>query len=108
MCARVCARRVCVKSHPFQLLGTGRGEASASGGCRLTCAGTARWVSELPQSTFRGTAARGAAPSQPHKLRASGWRSGAGGVGVAENRALTCACGATRVVAPRVVDSFRV
>lgn len=65
MCARVCARRVCVKSHPFQLLGTGR-EASASGRCRPDVPGDSSLGVELPQGLrLGGTAARGAAPSQP-------------------------------------------
>lgn len=55
-------------------------------------------MSRLQKCFNLGTAAPGAAPRRPTNYE-SGWRGG----GVAESRARTCACGATRITAPRGV-----
>lgn len=66
VCARVCARRVCVKSHPFQLPGSWAERGDREQEYRPGARGEpARWVSGMEKCFNLGTAASGAAPPRP-------------------------------------------
>lgn len=69
VCAHVCVRRMCVKSHPSQLLGRGGERGQEVPAWR---AETARWVSRLQKRFNLGTVASGAAPRRPTNYKPSG------------------------------------
>lgn len=62
VCAHVCVRRMCVKSHPSQLPGRGGERGREVPAWR---AEAARRVSPLQKRANLGAAARGAAPRRP-------------------------------------------